>query len=407
MAISVPSVTVELPDPDRDIDRSSSPTSVWVRVVGLGLPLQQPRPFRQRPNAVASAPAARIRRVRVATRQAGSQAASLPLPFGGFKPPFRRSPGTDWPADGRIRLLRPERRWPATGETVPQFRLCPCNPLLDAGGGRRNHNGFQPGFVAATHQYFGEPALAPVLGVFGAGERGANYQRNWPRPGDRAGRAAGVRLFGGWPEAIAFMPGIAPRLPTLQAIGKARAFGFSLDPSRSGTASASSSRYGKLVSSGLPFDQGLALGAAQQQLLETRGGDTLGLAGSWLKASATRYYRALPAAVDAWELMTPTTAWEPLASLPPGPKGCRNLLSLPVSPQFDLTPDFQWVARPRSQSRCPLGTRTRPASQSRFLTPRPCLRYFSLLLTSGHLDVGLRRRNGSRLAHRSSADQGR
>ena len=102
--------------------------------------------------------------------------AAIPLPFGGFKPYSRETLELTF---GKMDIFGFFDQNTAAGDESRQFlnSVFVHNPLLDAGGEVGvDANGFQPGFVASYVN--ARDKMQPwrlSFGVFGAGERGANY----------------------------------------------------------------------------------------------------------------------------------------------------------------------------------------------------------------------------------------
>lgn len=339
-------VTVELPlDPIGDIDQKLFAHFRMGQGLGLNTPFGNLGHFASAPNAVAFRASGSNPDDSVAILGEAWYQASIPLPFGGFKPHSREALELTF---GKMDIFGFFDQNAVAGDESKQFlnSVFVHNPLLDAGGEVAvDANGFQPGFVAAyvnTSEKSQPWRLS--LGVFGAGERGANYQRSLAAPLVIAQAERQVRLFGG--QAGSYRLYAWNRTKAADLAGNRErhtGIGFSLDQ-QVGDGVGLFARYGKLVSGESPFDQGLALGAAFNGSYWGRGGDTLGLAGSWLKASDD--YRA----AGGSGCLGVDDADNCLGAFSFSPAGAERVAEIyyryRVSPQFDLTPDFQWVARP-------------------------------------------------------------
>ena len=212
----------------------------------------------------------------------------------------------------------------AAGDESRQFlnSVFVHNPLLDAGGEVGvDANGFQPGFVASYVN--ARDKMQPwrlSFGVFGAGERGANYQKSLSQPLLMAQAETQLKLFGGlngnyriygWnrSEADAF-DGTS---------SKHTGVGASVDQ-RLGDGVNVFARYGKMLKGELPFNQALAIGAEFNGSYWGRAADAIGIGGSWLQSG--KAFRANPATayLDSSQLHLHAERRR---------AGCGNLLPLP------------------------------------------------------------------------------
>ena len=98
-------------------------------------------------------------------------------------------------------------------------------------------------------------------------------------------------------------------------------------------------RYGNLVKGELPFNQALSIGGEISGAYWGRGGDAIGIGGSWLKASAA--YRAHGGSGDVDGDGVADFTFTPLGA----EKVAEIYYRYRISPQFEVTPDFQLITR--------------------------------------------------------------
>ena len=96
-------------------------------------------------------------------------------------------------------------------------------------------------------------------------------------------------------------------------------------------------RYGQLVSGELPFKQALAVGAEISGNYWGRGADAIGIGGSWLKSS--KAYRLAGGEGDIDGDGTADFTFTPSGA----EKVAEIYYRFRVSPQFEITPYFQWI----------------------------------------------------------------
>ncbi|MFC5300767.1 carbohydrate porin [Azospira restricta] len=269
--------------------------------------------------------------------------ASIPLPYGGFKPHSREKLELTF---GKIDLFGFFDQNEVAGDEATQFlnTMLVHNPLLDAGGEvAPDGNGFQPGFIAA---YVNETNKAEPwrvsLGYFGAGERGASFGRSFNSPLTIAQAEKQLKLFGGLTGNYRAYVWHRSRATELDGVTEKNHTGFGLSADqRIGDGVNVFARFGKLAKGELAFDRALALGAEISGNYWGRGGDALGFGGAWMKASDD--FRRAGGTVDlTGDGVTAVSAY--------APSGAEKLAEIyyryRVSPQFHLTPDFQWIGRP-------------------------------------------------------------
>lgn len=276
--------------------------------------------------------------------------AAIPLPFGGFKPYSRETLELTF---GKMDIFGFFDQNTAAGDESKQFlnSVFVHNPLLDAGREVGvDANGFQPGFIAA---YLNKTNKAEPwrlsLGIFGSGARGANYQKSLSAPLIMAQAETQLRLFGGLVgnyRAYVWNRSQADQIDGNSA--KHAGVGLSVDQ-RVGDGINLFARYGKLVKGKLAFDQALSAGAEVNGAYWNRGADAIGIGGSWLHASA-EFRGVTRFGCTAGDVNSDGTC----DALDAGsfgftPAGAEKVAEFyyrtRLTPQFELTPDFQWIAR--------------------------------------------------------------
>lgn len=335
-------VSVELPlAPIGDIDHKLFAHLRMGQGLGLNAAFSRLGHFASAPNALAfrasgSSPDDSV----TILGQAWYQAA-IPLPFLGFKPYSRETLELTF---GKMDIFGFFDQNAAAGDESKQFlnSVFVHNPLLDAGGEVGvDANGFQPGFVASYLNYTNkmEPWRLSI-GLFGAGDKGANYQRSLSSPLLMVQAEKQLKLFGGltgnyriygWNRNEAYeYDGVT--------LAKHTGVGASIDQ-RIGDGIRVFARYGKMISGELPFNQTATLGAEFSGSYWGRGADALGIGGAWLQAG--KAYRSAP--VTTWLDEAQTQAAFTFT-----PRGAEKLAEIyyrfRISPQFELSPDFQFVS---------------------------------------------------------------
>lgn len=265
--------------------------------------------------------------------------AAIPLPFLGFKPYSRETLEVTF---GKMDIFGFFDQNAGGGDESKQFlnSVFVHNPLLDAGGEVGvDANGFQPGFVVSYLNWFNKPEPWRLsLGVFGAGDRGANYQRSLSSPLVMVQAEKQLKLFGGLTgnyRAYAWNRSEGTNFDG--NIAKHTGFGVSVDQ-RVGDGVTVFGRYGKLISGELPFNQAVTAGAEFNGSYWGRAADAIGIAGAWLESG--KAYRN-----------TTVTAWlddaQTQSAFTFTPRGAEKLAEiyyrLRIAHQFELTPDFQYV----------------------------------------------------------------
>ncbi|MBK8524981.1 MAG: carbohydrate porin [Betaproteobacteria bacterium] len=320
--------------------------------LGLNTPFSNLGHFASAPNATAFRASGSNPDDSVAILAQAWYQASIPLPFGGFKPHSREKLELTF---GKIDIFGFFDQNAAAGDESKQFlnSVFVHNPLLDAGGEVAvDANGFQPGFIGA---YVNETNKAEPwkvsLGFFGAGEQGASYQKSFDSPLTMMQVEKQLKLFGGLNGNYRLYGWHRGDVVELDGVRKAghTGFGISVDQ-RIGDGINVFGRYGKLTSGELPFDQALTIGTEINGSYWGRGGDAIGIAGGWMKASSA-YRKAGGSgclAGDSDDSGACDSADTGFFSF--SPSGAEKLAEIyyrfRISPQFDVSPDFQWIGRP-------------------------------------------------------------
>ena len=312
---------------------------------GLNSPLANLGHFASAPNAVAFRASGANPDDSVAILGQAWYQAAIPLPFGGFKPYAREKLELTF---GKIDLFGFFDQNSAAGDEAKQFlnSVFVHNPLLDAGGEVGvDANGFQPGFIAAyvntTNK--AEPWRLS-LGVFGAGDKGSNYQKSLSSPLLMLQAEQQLKLFGGLSGNYRAFLWNRSQVSELDGVSSSQhsGIGVSVDQ-RVGDGVNVFGRYGQLIKGELPFDKALSVGAEFNGSYWGRGGDVIGIGGSWLKSS--RAYRNIGGSAH----LDGDASVDQFADFSFTPNGAEKVAEIyyryRVSPQFEITPDFQWIAR--------------------------------------------------------------
>ncbi len=333
-------VTAELPlEPIGDVEHKLFAHFRMGQGLGLNSPFANLGAFASAPNAVAFRASGANPDDSVAILGEAWYQASIPLPFGGFKPRSRETLELTF---GKMDIFGFFDQNAAAGDESVQFlnSVFAHNPLLDAGGQIGvDRNGFQPGFVASYYNYASKPQTWRLsLGLFGTGQ-GANYQRFFSSPLLMAQAETSLKFFGGLTgnyRLYAWNQGQGSELDgsTAKQVG----WGISADQ-RVGDGVTLFGRYGQMAQGKVPFDRALTLGVEFNGAYWNRGADAIGLAGGWLQASGD--YRAAGGSGDLDGDGTPDFSFTP--------DGAEKVAELyyryRISPQFEVSPDFQYVWR--------------------------------------------------------------
>ncbi len=334
-------VTVELPlDPLGDIDQKLFGHVRIGQGLGLNTALGNLGHFASAPNAVAFRASGASPDDSVAVLGQAWYQASIPLPLGGFK---QRSKEKLEVTFGKVDIFGFFDQNEVAGDESAQFlnSVFVHNPLLDAGGEVGvDANGFQPGFIASyLNETNKSEAWRVSLGVFGAGDKGANYQRSFTAPLAMLQAEKKLRFSGlsGNYRAYAWTRGKTVEFDG-STVHRHSGVGMSIDQQAADHLRLFA-RYGRMLKGDLAFNQALAAGAEVNGSLWGRGADALGLGFSWLKASSA--YRNAGGALDLDGDGIPDASFNPAGA----EKVAEIYYRYRITPQFEISPDFQWIAR--------------------------------------------------------------
>ncbi|HEY3432825.1 MAG TPA: carbohydrate porin [Rhodocyclaceae bacterium] len=266
--------------------------------------------------------------------------AAIPLPYGGFKPYSRETLELTF---GKMDIFGFFDQNAAAGDESKQFlsSVFVHNPLLDAGGEVGvDANGFQPGFITAYRNFFDKTQPWKLsLGIFGAGSKGANYQRSLSSPLVMLQAEQQLKLFGGLNGNYrAYVWNRSQGTDYNDTQARHTGVGISIDQ-RVGDGVNVFTRYGKMVKGELKFNQAFTVGAEFSGSYWSRGADSIGVATAWLQSG--KGYRT-----------TTATSWldgsKTQAAYTFTPQGAEKVTELyyryRMSPQFELSPDFQYIS---------------------------------------------------------------
>ena len=259
--------------------------------------------------------------------------ANIALPWGGFKPQSKQTLEITL---GKMDPFVFFDQNAVAGDETRQFlnSVFVHNPLLDAGGDIGvDANGFTPGLRVSLLDTSNKlESWRLSLGVFGAGEKGASFQRSLGAPLVMLQAETARRFFGGlagnyrayaWSNAQGAHFDPAHTEPQ-RHVG----WGVSVDQ-RVGDGLTLFGRFGNQAKGSVAFDRALTLGAEANGSYWSRGGDSLGLALGWLRTSDA--YREFQAASVA------RSGAEHVAEL---------YYRFRVGKQFELSPSLQWLSSP-------------------------------------------------------------
>lgn len=330
-------VTAALPlEPFGDIDQMLFAHFRMGQGLGLNTPMSNLGAFAGAPNAVAFRASGSSPDDSVAILGQAWYQASIPLPLGGFKP---RSKETLELTFGKMDIFGFFDQNAVAGDETRQFLNSAFvhNPLLDASGEAGvDANGFQPGIVASYYNQADKPeAWRLSLGVFGAGQ-GANYQRFFSSPLIVAQAETELKFDGlsGNYRAYYWRNGQGSELDG--EVRRHAGWGLSADQ-RVDDGVVLFGRYGQLGQGQARFDRALTLGAELNGSAWSRGGDTLGVAAGWLRASDD--YRALGGSGDINGDGSGIFAYTPDGA----EKVAEIYYRYRITSQFELSPDFQYI----------------------------------------------------------------
>ena len=334
-------VTVELPlQPIGDVEQKLFGGFRMGQGQGLNTAFSKLGYFASAPNALAfRASGASPDDSVVILGQAWYQAA-IPLPFGGFNPHSREKLEVTF---GKMDIFGFFDQNAAAGDESKQFlnSVFVHNPLLDAGGEvGADANGFQPGFIVSYVN--GTDKAQPwrlSIAAFGAGDYGSNYQKSFDSPLYMAQAETQLKLFGGLTGNYRLYGWTRSQATDFDGTtARHTGIGVSVDQ-RVGDGVTLFGRYGNLIDGELPFNQAVAAGMELNGSYWGRAADSFGVGFSWLQAGSG--YKNTEAAIDV-----NGDGITDLAFMPSGAETVAEIYyRYRLSPQFELSPDFQWLTQ--------------------------------------------------------------
>ena len=266
--------------------------------------------------------------------------AAIPLPFGGFLPDSRETLELTF---GKMDIFTFFDQNTAAGDETTQFlnSVFVHNPLLDAGGEVGvDANGFQPGFVTSyVNSSDKSQPWRLSLAVFGAGERGSNYQRSFDSPLYMAQAETQLKLFDGLTGNYRLYGWTRSDADNFDGTtSRHTGVGVSVDQ-RVGDGVNLFGRFGHLAKGDLPFKDVISIGADISGSYWGRANDAIGIGYAWLNSNSA--YRNYGGSGDLDGDGIPDFTFIP--------SNAENVAEIyyrfSVSPQFQLTPDLQWITR--------------------------------------------------------------
>lgn len=270
--------------------------------------------------------------------------ATIPLPFGGFKPRSREKLEINF---GKMDPFVFFDQNAVANDETRQFlnTVFVHNALLDAGGDIGvDANGFSPGFRVSYFNEMQKPEnWRASLGVFGAGQ-GANYVRFFSSPLVIAQLETQRRPFGGLTGNYRLYAWHNGQGPSYNGTFESHSgWGMNFDQ-RLGDYTTLFGRYGQQLKGRVRFDRALSLGAEFGGAYWERGGDAIGLA-IGLQHTSSAFNRD-SATVDA--------DGDGIADYGYTASGAERVLEAyyryRILKQFELSPDFQYIANPGGHS---------------------------------------------------------
>ncbi|MBR7792171.1 carbohydrate porin [Undibacterium sp. FT147W] len=326
-------VTVSLPLPNSgDIENKM----VAAFRLGQGIGLNGVRSF-AKPNASAFRVSSTSPDDSVAVLGQAWYQATIPLPFGGFKPRSREKLEINF---GKMDPFSFFDQNAVANDETRQFlnTVFVHNPLLDAGGDIGvDANGFTPGFrVSYLNEVNKAEPWRLSFGVFGAGQ-GANYTRFFSSPLVIAQVEKQFKSFGGLNgnvRAYYWRNGQAAQYSG--DVAAHSGWGISADQRVSDNV-ALFGRYGHQLTGRVSFDRALTFGAEFGGGLWQRGADALGVSLGWLRTS-NQFRNDAPTLADFGFAASNA---ERVAEI---------YYRYRVNKQFELSPDLQLISRPAGNS---------------------------------------------------------
>jgi TolA-binding protein len=266
--------------------------------------------------------------------------ASIPLPFGGFKPRSRESLEINF---GKMDPFVFFDQNTVANDETRQFlnTVFVHNALLDAGGDIGvDANGFSPGFrLSYLNQEAKPESWRASLGVFGSG-RGANYERFFSSPLVIAQLETQRKFLGGLDGNYRIYAWRNGQGPAYDGTFESHAgWGLSFDQ-RVGDYTTLFGRLGQQTTGHVRFDRALSFGAELGGSYWERGGDAIGLAFGLQHTSAD--FNRDSATVDADGDGVPDYGYTASGS----EKVLEAYYRYRIHKQFELSPDFQYISNP-------------------------------------------------------------
>jgi len=267
--------------------------------------------------------------------------ATIPLPFGGFKPHSKEKLEINF---GKMDPFVFFDQNAAANDETRQYlnTVFVHNPLLDAGGDIGvDANGFAPGFRASYYNYTDKREPWRIsAGVFGSGQ-GARYTNFFASTLTivqvekqfqlAAGLPGNYRVYG-WRNAAA--PGFAGEAE------RRTGFGVSIDQ-RVDDATTVFLRYGQQThGAAMRYDRAVTVGAEIRGSYWSRGGDSLGIVHGWLRTANA--FREASNTLDADANGIPDYGF----AAGRGEQVTEIYYRYRLNKQFEISPDAQFVRNP-------------------------------------------------------------
>ena len=354
-------ITIGLPlDPIGTVDQRLFGHFRIGQGTGLNAPFSRLGAFASAPNAAAFRASGANPDDSVAILGQAWYQATIPLPYGGFKPHSKQNLEVTF---GKMDIFGFFDQNAIAGDESRQFlnSVFVHSPLLDAGGQIGvDANGFQPGFILAYNNKAQKSAPWRLsVGAFGTGSRGANYQRTFSSPLLMAQAEISRPMFnglGGSYRLYMWRQGQGHELDG--TLSHQSGWGISIDQKVTDSATLFG-RYAHMIQGNVRFDGALTLGVEYNGSDWGRGADAIGFAAGWLGAS--REFRSAGGSGDI--------DGDGIADFNYSPGSAEQVAELyyryRLAKQFELTPDFQYVnsmgANPGARAAKILGLRAQLA----------------------------------------------
>lgn len=271
--------------------------------------------------------------------------AAIPLPYLGFKPYSRETLELTF---GKMDIFGFFDQNLGAGDESRQFlnSVLVHNPLLDAAGEVGvDANGFQPGFVASYLNATDKTQPWRLsFGLFGAGDRGSNYQRSLSSPLVMAQAERQLSFDGLLGNYRVYAWNRSQGVDFDGSTKRHTGVGLSIDQ-RVGDGVTLFSRYGKLLKGELPFNQTLTAGAEFNGSYWGRAADVIGVAGAWLKSGKSYQVAGAGGCAGGFDNLGNCLA----GAFTYFPQGAEKVAEIyyryRITPQFELSPDVQFISR--------------------------------------------------------------